>query len=77
MKASELIYALENAISEHGDLEVEIEGCDCTGLANGVSLDVDTLLITRGGRNYYTDTTPSYLENVPYTLKDAEQEWLG
>lgn len=54
MIASELIKRLSELISEHGDLEVATEGCDCLGDSAGVQFDKygygpdrPTFLITR------------------------------
>lgn len=37
MKASTLIGLLKEAIQEHGDLNVDAEGCDCVNRVSAVS----------------------------------------
>lgn len=44
MKVTELIEKLKLMPP---DAQVETEGCDCIGQAEGVRLDMDTVLITR------------------------------
>lgn len=44
MKVSELIEKLK---AMPPDAQVETEGCDCVGQAEGIRLDLNTVLITR------------------------------
>ena len=63
MRVIELIHKLEEMLSDHGDLEVFTEGCDCDGDIGLVSFTKENTYKNRAsGKNIPKEiTTPAFI----------------